>query len=356
MVNFVRRDQLRLQNFIMSGSQFLTQVRSFIANSVREGKLSQDKGKAYFKEILHTVLFQGRINLPVIQPEEFFKREEFEQLSAKYPDVFQKYSTHLPKRPPYTVLLDAVVEITRTRHVDDVLKCLVGLTEQTFVEFIGRKKCENEENSKCGNVFVSTVISYCYFWDVNVRKQITDNYFGASVSCNGRKQRQIMIDILCCETWHKDISWAVCIGNMYNTHAFMFRPEVHSTAFMTKPPAPDSKHDPTPVDQSDVQISLSLEVSRNLRAPCERCFTMFPEIIFHPNHEPNDQARWEYGNCAECESLSQFMYTNPQIDKRLQFIMSPTALIDLKRQRLNNNLRSLEFNVEHEFLFYDPSV
>ncbi|XP_078081759.1 uncharacterized protein LOC144501694 isoform X2 [Mustelus asterias] len=118
MVDLVKRENPQVQNFVLSGYLFLDKVRSFIANSVRERKLPVDKGRNYFKEILHTILFCGSINDPIIEPKSFFgKEEEFEQLSAKYPDVFQKYNTHLPKRPPYTVLLDAVCWLVHKRCV-----------------------------------------------------------------------------------------------------------------------------------------------------------------------------------------------------------------------------------------------
>uniref|UniRef100_UPI00398EE8E2 uncharacterized protein n=1 Tax=Pristiophorus japonicus TaxID=55135 RepID=UPI00398EE8E2 len=358
MENFVRKDVQQLQNFIKSGNQFLKKVRSFFANSVREGKLRQDKAKAYFKEILHTILFQGSINLPVIEPESFFERAEFEQLSTKYPDVFQKHNTHLPTRPPYTVLLDVVVEVTKTRHIDDVLKCLLDLTEQMVVEFT--------ESSKCGNVFMSTVISYCYFWDVDVRRRTTENYFGASVSCKGRKQKEIMIDILCFKTWHSAISMAVCIGNWCNKQAFRFPPEVQSTVLKINSPSKSTTLDSQRYLPSNVQIPNSLEISRILsqrislipRAPYERCQDMLTDINSDPI--PVGEKHCEYGNCAECESLSQILYANPQLAKRLQFLNFSTEqmneLIDRKLKRLHDNLKSLGFNVEHEFLFYNPSA
>ncbi|XP_067860162.1 uncharacterized protein [Heptranchias perlo] len=369
MVDCVKREVPQVQNFIKSGNQFLKMVRSFIANSVRERKLLQDKGKAYFKEILHTILFYGNINRPRIEPEEIFDQREFQLLFSKYPDVFRKYNTHLPTRPPYTVLLDVVVEIMG-RNVEKrrVLNCLLDLTKQMVVEFTDAK------SSKCGNVFVSTVISYSYFRDVDVTNEKTDNYFGASLSCKGRQQRQIMIDILCCQTWHKDISLAVCIGNMNNTHAFLFPPKVHSRAFNIKPSAPsatpDNQHDLAVVGSASVQMPNSLEMSRTPRqlaslvprAPSKRCLDMFPNIQHDPRPVVQQNPYWEYGNQAECESLNQLLCANQQIVLRLEFLISTTdknqlqsELIGSKLTRLQGNLASLEFNMEHGLLFYDPS-
>ncbi|XP_067860159.1 uncharacterized protein [Heptranchias perlo] len=378
MVDCVKREVPQVQNFIKSGNHFLKMVRPFIAKSVRERKLSQDKGKAYFKEILHTVLFYGSINWPSIEPEEMLEQREFQLLSSKYPDVFQQYNTHLPTRPPYTVLLDVVVEIMGRNEEEKVLKCLLSLTEQMVLPLT------DDKSSKVGNVFVSTVINYCYFWDSDIKNEKTDNYFGASVSCKGRQQRQIMIDILCCQTWHKHISLAVCIGNMYKNQAVWFPPEVHSLAFNIifneeSPPAPsatpDNQHVLTVVGSAGVQEPNSLEISRTPRqrasliprVPCERCLDMFPNINYHPNPEYHGHPYWEHGNCAECESLSQLLYANQLLAMRLQFyvqrtiLSSPTeqihlphGLIGRKLRRLEDNLRSLGFNVGL-FSFYDPS-
>ncbi|XP_067914397.1 uncharacterized protein [Heterodontus francisci] len=222
--------------------------------------------------------------------------------------------------------------------------------------------------NKCGNVFVSTVISYSYFYDVAARRQTTDNYFGASVSCKGKKQREIMIDILCCQTWHKDISWAVCIGNTYNRKAFSFPPEVHSMAFNIYTPAqgsgPVNQHNSAPGGLEGGPIDRSLEICTTRRqygilvprAPCERCLKMFPDIIYYPNPQAHNDAKWEYGNCAECESLSQLLYANKQIFTGLireNFPLGFGELINQKQKRLVKNLRSLEFTLANRISFYN---
>ncbi|XP_078427217.1 uncharacterized protein LOC144699815 isoform X1 [Cetorhinus maximus] len=380
MVDLVQHENPRLQNFVKSGYQFLNKVRSFFVNAVKKGKLTQDRGGAYFKEILHTVLFFGGINDPIIEPNLFFgEREEFEQLSAKYPDVFQKYNTHLPTRPPYTVLLNAVVEIMGTRNTDGILECLLDLSEQMVLE------PTNAESSKCGNVFVSTVINYCYFLNLHVTNEKTDDYFGASVSCKGRQQAEIMIDILCCQTWHNAISLAVCVGNWYKNQTLWFPPDVHSIAHKIvykrrSPSEPgitsNNQDEHTVAGSGGGQKTSGLENSTTLRQhaclaprqPCERCITMFPDIIYHPSPEYHEHPYWEYGNCAECESLSQLLYGNPQIAMRLgvfvqstslqsqtEQILLPEGLIYRKLSRLTENLRSVGFNVGDELLFYDPS-
>ncbi|XP_078427225.1 uncharacterized protein LOC144699817 isoform X1 [Cetorhinus maximus] len=363
MADFVQREVLQVQNFVKSGNQFLSTARSFIANSTREGKLTQDRGRAYFKEMLHTILFCGSINNPIIKPEEILEYGEFQSLSAKYPDVFQKYNIHLPTRPPYTVLLNAVVEIMGT-SVNEVLQCLVDLNDQMAVDFT------DDNSSKCGNAFVSTVISYCYFYNVTAREKTTDNYFGASLSCKGRQQKEIMIDILCSQTWHRDISLAVCVGNWFNKQAFRFPPKVQSKAYKINPPGvgstPGSRYD----RPSRVQMSSSLERSRPPlkqrislipRAPYEIYYDMLTDVNYDPIPVSHKHL-YEFGNCAECESLSQLLYANQQIVERLEYInllTEPTdlsRLINSKHERLEKNLKLLGFNGGRHLEFYNPAA
>ncbi|XP_072414762.1 uncharacterized protein [Chiloscyllium punctatum] len=379
MVHFVYLENPQVQNMVKSGNQLLNKVRSFIANSVREGKLTQDRGRSYYKEILHTILFYGNISDPVIEPNSFFEKEEFDLLSNKYPDVFRNYNTHLPRRPPFTVLLDAVIEILGTRNHNEVFKCLLHLTEEMVLEL------SDARSNKCGNIFVSTVISCCYFVNHHITNEKTDNYFGASVSCRGRQQKEIMIDILCCETWHQVVSLAVCIGNWYKNQCLLFPETMYSIAYnvtFSEESLPETgttsnnQHGHTGVGSEDVQNTDALENNSilkrhahlKLRAPCERCLKMFPNIVYHPRPEYHNHPYWEYGNCAECESLSQLLYANPQIVMRLGYFVQrtilyspveqvhlPNDLIFRKHRRLVENLRSLGFDVGEHLSFYDPS-
>ncbi|XP_067914396.1 uncharacterized protein [Heterodontus francisci] len=307
MVDFVRHEVPQVQNFIKSGNQFLKEVQKLIANSVREGKLSQHRGRAYFKE---------------------------------------------------------VVEIVGPR-ANEVLNCLMARNDKMIVELAESK------SSKCGNAFVSTVISYCYFWDADVRRQTTGNYFGASVSCKGRQQKEIMIDILCHHTWHRAIGLAVCVGNWYNKQAFRFPSTVHCRAYKINPPVaantPDSQHNL----RSGVEMSNSLEISRSLnqrislipRAPYETCNDLLTDINYDLIPIGHKHPYCEFGTSAECESLSQLLYANRQIVERLEYLSEQIdcrTLINSKLERLKENLKSLcsdvlEFNVGRHFEFYDPA-
>ncbi|XP_043541783.1 uncharacterized protein LOC122547215 isoform X2 [Chiloscyllium plagiosum] len=271
MVDLVRHEVAEVQNFVKSGNQFLKITRSFIANSVREGKLTQIKGRTYFKE---------------------------------------------------------VVEIIGT-DINEVLKCLTDLNRDMLVEFTGNN-C-----NKLGNIFISEVISCCYLWDVTTREK-TDNYFGAVVSVRGRQQKEIMFDILCCQTWHLYISLAVCISKKFNKISLRFPPELQIEVV-------DTIHSGQYDLPSGVQVCNSLESS-----PYKLCFDIYI----------NNNSNFEFDISAKCEALSQLLYANRQIAEKLEFLdtsilMNSTKLTNYKR--LKNNLKLLEFNVGQHLQFYDPN-
>ncbi|XP_059509671.1 uncharacterized protein LOC132210873 [Stegostoma tigrinum] len=358
MQNILRYELLQVQVFIKSGHQFLDKVRTFLVNAVKEGKLQQERAKAYFKEILHIILFYGQIHHPKIEPEEILQESQG-VFSKKYPGVFEKCRTHLPTRPPFTVLLDAVVEVVQERREENVLRCLL--------QQINEMDVTNANNTPCGNIFVSTVINFCYFYD-KVAKMRTPNYFGASVSCKGRIPREIMIDTLCYRTWHNAISRAVCVGNEYNKHAFEFPPEVLSMAFKiyTLGQSTEGNQQINRIlarfrNRSLPRVLLIVTKLRDFgclvpRAACERCSTMFPNIQFHPHPRAHQAACWEYGNCAECESLSQLLYSDEQLATSLQYESFQIGYDELKRRkykRLQHNLQQVRFPVEPEIYFYN---
>ncbi|XP_072415182.1 uncharacterized protein [Chiloscyllium punctatum] len=350
MQAFLANDLQQVQIFTMSANQFLQTAKNIIQSAADEGAIDQPKATAYIKEILHIILFYGQINRPKVDPEEILQ-ESNRELSARYPDVFEMCRTHIPRRPPFTVLLDMIVDIVGTRHEDNVLPRLLSTINDMEVP---------NGDTLCRNIFVSTVINLCYFNDELMGSR-TPNYFGASVSCRGDRQRKIMIDILCCYTWHSDISWAVCVANQYDQNAFRFPPRVRSMAFNIF-----TRGQSTQANQrvenllarfGDQQVPRFLQIARDVndrkfgslvpRAPCERCFEMFPNIQFYPFYQAAEHAHWEYGNCAECESLSQLLKSQDQIVTRLHRNQFPTGrdeLINAKNTRLTQNLIWLEFS------------
>ncbi|XP_043570792.1 uncharacterized protein LOC122562193 [Chiloscyllium plagiosum] len=331
MQEFMENDSPWLQIFIMSANQFVHKAMDIFISAANRGDLEPRRANAYIKEILHIILFYGQINCPKVDPVDILQGNT-DLLLRCFPDVFERCRTHLPTRPPFTVLLDAIVDIVGRRQEQSVLEFLLLQ--------INEMEVPNAGNGLCKNIFVSAVVNFCYFNDeaTGLRRE---NYFGASVTCAGSTQRKIMIDILCYQTWQRDISWAVCIGNRYNRNAFTFPCQVHSMAFNIYTRG-ESTHGP---------------IAR--RAPCQKCFIMFPDIEFELRPPEDEHIFWEYGNCAEYESLSQLLNSHPEIASRLhrnRFAIGHEELLTAKYERLEYNLQELQFEYGHEFSFYNSQL
>ncbi|XP_067914400.1 uncharacterized protein [Heterodontus francisci] len=341
--NFMERNFLQTQICMKSASQFLKIAVKFIQRAVQDKKLSGDRGKQYIKEILHTILFLCHINLPSFEPQDLLQ-ESWECWYHKLPDVFKQYETHLPTRPPYTILLEIVVDCKESDNTEEILALLSILNKKMTVEQ------NSQKGRRCGNnlCFVSTVISCCFFQDL-VRGTKTNNYLGASVSCFGKHQKEIMIDILCCQTWNKDISLAVCMALECHEQAIKFHPLVHCTAYSMK-------------DSSNTERGVCTANGKHQQhtpiPPCRKCLTLFPDIGNDLQQRNNDHRFWQYGNCAEVESLSRLLNAHGDISMRLSAPAGERfrweSLILKRKRRLIHNLKLFKFHLGNDLLFYRP--
>ncbi|KAJ8389682.1 hypothetical protein AAFF_G00115580 [Aldrovandia affinis] len=174
--------QRNMQSVIRSSNVFIEESLKFIQISVKSGKLNREKAKTYITEILRSIFFLGHINSPSIQPDEVLREDLLDTLNQSFAFVFEGYETNRPSRPPYSVLLDVVVETTED-DINAVLNKLLQLNKIMQVSESNGKKCEN------GFCLASTVVSYCYFKD-DSNNQETKKYFGASVACKERDVRE----------------------------------------------------------------------------------------------------------------------------------------------------------------------
>ncbi|RVE68924.1 hypothetical protein OJAV_G00096070 [Oryzias javanicus] len=82
------------------------------------------------EEVLHSLFFLGAINCPPFSPRSLLDDDEIlDHLNTEYPLPFQLYSTQLPRRSPFSCLLDMVVSLygqENENQIKDKLKIIVN--------------------------------------------------------------------------------------------------------------------------------------------------------------------------------------------------------------------------------------
>ncbi|XP_039604291.1 uncharacterized protein LOC120525772 [Polypterus senegalus] len=321
---YVKIDNIMVQHLIKSALQFVSVTLKF----VKENELKKEDAKHYIKEMLHAVLFLLYINKPSIEPQEFLSDGMLEYFRRNCSDVLEKYKTHLPLRPPYSILLDLVVKMWGDNPQDRmILDNLFQLNKDMLIS-----GTVNEEQMSANDfAFSSRVVSCCYFSKKNTNFK-TRKYFGASVACKGKIQREVFIDVACVKTWHPKVAIGV-INASTGSETLQLPEYVFSTAYRMK--------------SSKTNLHLHYEAM----PPCPRCLDIFPNIIFSPKALPFHIAKWEHGNCAECESVSNLLKAERDLDRA---VVMPSSNNRINRQqRLIKNLQKTRFLLRSNLIYYD---
>ncbi|XP_007886812.1 uncharacterized protein LOC103175532 [Callorhinchus milii] len=368
----------KMENLTRSAAQFICVSVELIWMAVEKKILSKTKGDTYTKEILHTIFFLSYINQPSIKPEEILTGKRLTYLFSLYPDAFDRYKTYLPTRPPYSILLEIVVKCQGSGDANKILNFLWMLNEKMLAPRTHWESRMSEDDFS----FISHVISCCYFHDT-----ITDNktgyFWGGSISCKGKLQKDIMIDILCCQRWNKAVTLAVYTASTCERQAIMLPPNLHTTVY-EKVHNRDHVKDATRNDilshfrweAVNCHSHTSVNSKKSFwkyyftkKAPCQKCLFMFPDMNYEQRRQTYNII-WNYGNCAECDSLSSLLNAHSDIlngitihpqsgltsnsQKGIQ-IPEISLFINVIKQRLKFNLKSFHINLDRELLFYDPT-
>ncbi|EMP32441.1 hypothetical protein UY3_10405 [Chelonia mydas] len=116
----------------------------------------------------------------------------------------------------------------------------------------------------------------------------------------GLHERRIMIELSSIKTWHKAMAYAVHHGN--TGLAITFPEGVWSQAF-----------------QFNVEEQKYQE-----KSPCGKCQQMFRNVNFCPPPDtPATGDKWQYGNCAEVESLSKLLLGTRVVEEGVQSTRTP---------------------------------
>ncbi|KAL4008965.1 hypothetical protein ACER0C_002817 [Sarotherodon galilaeus] len=283
------------------GEEFLKTEDGFRGNALKIIMKMDDLSnkapgsKHLVDEILHSIFFLGKINKPPFSPEDIFPDGDIlEALMAKYPRPFQFYLTQLPRRSPFSCVLDMIVLQNNLEGKAQITNSLKDLIEEL--------KLKKHKRGKLFLVSSTICISQKSKTDQNSKR-----YYGVSMSTNDRNPRKIVIAASCLSKWDEYVSGAV----------------------MTYYPNNEKKK----------CFDGTIEVPENIRCeafklcngekmnPCRSCHNLF-------GLNTEETKEWPYGNCAEAESLSNLLQ-NEQ-DVKNEIITSPQD-----RQKSENEVRTV---------------
>ncbi|XP_072227009.1 uncharacterized protein [Leuresthes tenuis] len=227
-------------------------------------------------EILHSIFFLGAINRPKVSPRSLLddNREIYDHLIDRFPQPFKLYSSQLPRRSPFSCVLDMIVQVVGQENEDEIKGRLRTLSHQLM------------QNAQL-QILVSSTICIS---SINIPG--SKRYYGVSMSTKGRPAGQIIVAASCFSYWDDYVADAV----------------------MTYCPNKKTKKSyfdrtiqlPAEVTCQAYNISSGREMD-----PCRSCGNLF-------GLQTRAEKYWAYGNCAEVESVSNLLKNENRIRENVQ--------------------------------------
>ncbi|XP_061597930.1 uncharacterized protein LOC133461157 [Cololabis saira] len=241
--------------------------------------------------------------IPYFSPELLFwgNNDLLFTLMAYHPRPFQLFSCQLPRRGPFSCVLDMIVHLTGQENEEEIKNRLQQFTQNLMTA--GFKK----------PLFSSTVcISYV---STSVRSSVPVKYYGASVSANDGSPGKIMIAASCLSNWDDCVADAVMTYYPNKLKKLYFNGTINLPANV-------------------ICRAFKISNRQNLE-PCRSCGNMFG-LQTRESHE------WAYGNCAEAESLSNLLRNERQVKDGVLLTSGPYQQVDRNRARTEflNELRN----------------
>ncbi|XP_024654265.2 uncharacterized protein LOC112430259 [Maylandia zebra] len=141
-------------------------------------------------EILHSIFFLGKINKIPFSPEEIISDGDIlKALKEKFPRPFQFYLTQLPRRSPFSCVLDMIVLLKKSENEEQIRKSLQELIKNLAPLFLVSSTICISQKSKTD--------------------QNSERYYGVSMSTNGPNPGKIVIAASCLSKWDEYVSGAV---------------------------------------------------------------------------------------------------------------------------------------------------
>nr|XP_029518951.1 uncharacterized protein LOC115131391 isoform X2 [Oncorhynchus nerka] len=268
-------------------------------------KLCKPGCRVYVDEILHSIFFLGFIHKPQQCTPNDILGEFMPKVQEIFPRPFESYKSKLPRRTPFSSVLDMVVS---SLGPDIEINILVERLQEIANGM-------SEPNSKYK--FNSSTIC------VSQRKNVQGRYYGASMSCKGKKEGQIMVAVSCLSTWHCGVSNAVMT---YDPNTKMKRENFDHTFNL-----------PTDFRCQAFNLRTGGEMD-----PCKSCHNLF-------GLETRETQMWPYGNCAEAESLSKLFKVERFESRRVVDDEVRMEVIQSVRSDLQRKLRSIEYEWDGDY-------
>ncbi|XP_071356363.1 uncharacterized protein [Trachinotus anak] len=265
-------EQRRREEFLKTQEGFRRNAFKIITKMVDWCNRTQGS-KHLVDEILHSIFFLGKINKVPYSPESIIDDEEMiTNLQEKYPQPFECYLTQLPRRSPFSCVMDMVVKQEKQENENHIKESLTNLI-----------------NSLEENFLVSSTIC------VSQKSNNSVRYYGVSMSTTGPNAGNIVIAASCFSAWDNYVADAV----------MTYYPEKGQKG---KEHKKKSYFDGTiKLPESVVCKAYSLSNGDEI-PPCKSCGNLFGF--------PTDQKKeWPYGHCAEAESLSNLLKNEQEVKR-----------------------------------------
>ncbi|XP_016522838.1 uncharacterized protein LOC103132381 [Poecilia formosa] len=273
-------------------------------------------------EMIHSILFLGKIKNKPLCPKDIFDGVDDDNnhhLKEKYPNPFKFYSSQLPRRSPFSCMLDMIVHLKQQNDENGI--------KDELAEIISKLKDETRKHDK---ELSSTVLCVSH-----VNNTDSVKYYGVSMSTSGKKSGRIMIAASCLSFyWDEYVAGAV----------MTFYPDL-----MKKP-----YFDGTFNLSRDATCRAYNIKNKSEMKPCKSCSNLF-------GFQETDPKVWPYGNCAEVESLSKLFKNDDQVKQQSRpqsDTFTPDNIEKVKdetRKKLKEILNMTKFE-KWSGEFYDPSV
>ncbi|XP_032364266.1 uncharacterized protein LOC116678450 [Etheostoma spectabile] len=217
-------------------------------------------------EVLHSIFFLGKIHTPPFSPEKILSDDEvLSALESQYSRPFALYSSEVPRRSPFSCLLDMVVHQAgrdNEREIREELRGFVG----------GLRGGGNKKPLVSKTLCVS-----------QSRSPGSVRSYGVSMSTDGAVAKKILIGASCLSMWHEYVAGAV----------MTFYPEPNTRRFVRKP-----YFDGTIRVPDQVRCETFDLYDGGFKPPCKSCGELFGLTTTETGVFP-------HGNCSEAESLSR---------------------------------------------------